>query len=219
MRFAFALCLAATLLAPIISAGADRTESSHPWIATAGIIRNGAQSGSGVYLKSGLLITAAHLTAVEDKMSVHIAGVLFPAKVLKQGSAEDVDLSLLLIEEKKLPATIELPQMQLCEAPAWPGDPVIVVDAGHGTQSHIVSPQILPFTWRTKFSTLIADVATTGNSGSGVFDPITNACLASSARKSLRRQTVEMRSREKDMAKYFVPASTIRGFIPTDYRF
>jgi hypothetical protein len=152
-------------------------------------------------------------------MSVHIAGVLLLAKVLKQGSAEDVDLSLLLIEEKKLPATTELPQMQLCEAPAWPGDPVIVVDAGHGTQSHIVSPQILPFTWRTKFSTLIADVATTGNSGSGVFDPITNACLASSARKSLRRQTVEMRSREKDMAKYFVPASTIRGFIPTDYRF
>jgi len=95
----------------------------------------------------------------------------------------------------------------------------IVVDAGHATQSHIVSPQVLPFTWRNKFSTLIADVATTGNSGSGVFDPITNACLASSARKSLRRQTVEMRSREKDMAKYFVPASTIRGFIPTDYRF
>ena len=95
----------------------------------------------------------------------------------------------------------------------------IVVDAGHATQSHIVSPQVLPFTWRNKLSTLIADVATTGNSGSGVFDPITNACLASSARKSLRRQTVEMRSREKDMAKYFVPASTIRGFIPTDYRF
>ena len=101
MRFAFALCLAVTLLAPIISAGADRKESSHPWIATAGIIRNGAQSGSGVYLKSGLIITAAHLTAVEDKMSVHIAGVLLLAKVLKQGSAEDVDLSLLLVDEQK----------------------------------------------------------------------------------------------------------------------
>ena len=53
-----------------------------------GIIRNGGQSGSGVYLKSGLIVTAAHLTAVEDKMSVHFAGVLLPAKVLKQGSAK-----------------------------------------------------------------------------------------------------------------------------------
>ena len=60
-------------------------------------------------------------------MSVRIAGVVLPAKVLKQGSAEDVDLSMLLIDEKKLPAW--LPKMQLCEAPPWPTDPVIIVDA------------------------------------------------------------------------------------------
>jgi hypothetical protein len=60
--------------------------------------------------------------------------------------------------------------MQHCEAPPWPTDPVIVVDARRASQSHIVSPQVLPYTWRTKFSTLIRDVATTGNSGSGVFD-------------------------------------------------
>ena len=153
-------------------------------------------------------------------MSVHIAGVLLLAKVLKQGSAEDVDLSLLLIEEKKLPATTELPQMQLCEAPAWPGDPVIVVDAGHGTQSHIVSPQILPFTWRNKFSTLIADVVTTGNSGSGVFDPNHKCLLGVISQKILKEaNSGDAGSREKDIAKYFVPASTIRAFIPADYRF
>src|SRR6266511_258866 len=143
MRFAFALCLAVTLLAPIVSRGADRKESGGPWIATAVIIRNEEQPGSGVYLKSGLIITAAHLTAVDAKMGVRIAGMVLPAKVLKQGSSEGVDLSLLLVEEEKLPATIELPQMQLCEAPPWPGDPVIVVDAGHAAQSRIVSPQVL----------------------------------------------------------------------------
>ena len=88
VRFAFALCLAVALLAPIISNGADRKESGGPWIATAGIIRNGEQPGSGVYLKSGLIITAAHLTAIDATMSVPIAGVVLPAKVLKQGSAE-----------------------------------------------------------------------------------------------------------------------------------
>src|SRR5262249_3430926 len=43
----------------------------------------------------------------------------------------------------------------------------------------IVSPQVLPYTWRTKFSTLIRDVAKTGNSGSGVFDPNHKVYLAS----------------------------------------
>jgi len=47
---------------------------------------DGAQSGSGIYLKSGLVITAAHLTSVEARMSVKIAGGVLPATVLKQGS-------------------------------------------------------------------------------------------------------------------------------------
>ena len=101
-----------------------------------------------------------------------------PANVLKQGAFEDVDLSLLLGDEEKLPATTELPRMKLCEAPPWPGDPVIIVDAEHATRSHIISPQVLSFAMRSKFSTLIADVATTGNSGSGVLFQITNACSA-----------------------------------------
>jgi len=75
-------------------------------------------------------------------MSARIAGVVLPAKVLKQGSLEDVDLSLLLVDHEKLPKRIKLPQMRLCEAPPWPGDPVIVVDATHASRSHIVSPYI-----------------------------------------------------------------------------
>jgi hypothetical protein len=72
--------------------------------------------GSGVYLNSGLIITAAHLTAVDAKMGVRIAGMVLPelpAKILKQGSSEDVDLSLLLVDEEKLLTSIRLPRMQL----------------------------------------------------------------------------------------------------------
>jgi hypothetical protein len=101
-----------TLLAPIISEATDRNESISPWIATAVIIRNGEQSGSGVYLKSGLIITAAHLIDIDAKMSVQIAGTVLPAKLLKQGSLEDVDLSLLLVDEEKLPTNIGLFRMQ-----------------------------------------------------------------------------------------------------------
>jgi hypothetical protein len=215
VRFAFALCLAVALLAPIVSEGADRNESSgRPWIATAGIIRNGAQSGSGVYLKSGLIITAAHLTAVDANMSARIAGAVLPAKLLKQGSFEDVDLSLLLVDEEKLPATIELPRIQLCEAPPWPEDPVIVVDAGHTARSRIVSPQVLSFTFRNKFSTLIGDVATTGNSGSGVFDPNRKCLLGIMSRKFFSHTT----EGDKCIAKYFVPAGAIRDFLPSEFR-
>jgi hypothetical protein len=71
------------------------------------------------------------------------------------GSLEDVDLSLLLVDHEKFPKSIKVPRMQLCEAPPWPGDPVIVVDAGHASRSHIVSPQVLPYTLRNKFPTLI----------------------------------------------------------------
>jgi len=130
-----------------------------------------------------LIITAAHLTALDAKMGVRIAGMVLPelpTKILKQGSSEDVDLSLLLVEEKLL-SSVRLPRMQLCEAPSWPGDPVIVVDARHATESQIVSPRVLPYTWRTKFFTLIRDVATTADSGSGVSTQIVNASLASSA--------------------------------------
>ena len=217
MRFAFALCLAGALLAPIMSNGADRKESGGPWIATAAIIRNGEQTGAGVYLNSGLIITAAHLTAVDAKMGVRIAGMVLPelpAKILKQGSSEDVDLSLLLVDEEKLLTSIRLPRMQLCEAPPWPGDPVIVVDARHATQSQIVPPQVLSFTLRTKFSTLIRDVATTGDSGSGVFDP-NRKCLLGIISKKFTSHTTEG---DKEIAKYFVPAAAIRDFMPVEFR-
>ena len=99
---------------------------------------------------------------------------------------------------KKTATNIKLPQMQLCAAPPWLGDPVIVVDATHAARSHIVSPQVLPFTLRTNFSTLIRDVATTGNSGSGVFDQ-SRKCLLGIMSRKVTSHTTEG---DKDIAKY-----------------
>jgi hypothetical protein len=82
VRFAFALCLAVALLAPVISAGADRKESGGPWIATAAIIRNGEHPGSGAYLKSGLILTAAHLTAIEIVSGGLVVPLFFAFAVL-----------------------------------------------------------------------------------------------------------------------------------------
>src|SRR5262245_25243277 len=147
-------------------------------------------------------------------MHVRVAGVVLSAQVLKQGSYEDVDLSLLRVYEQKLPANPPLPQMQLCEAPPWPGDSVIVVDARHASQTHIVAPQVLPFTLRTKFSTLIGDVAKTGNSGSGVFDPNLKCLLGIISGKF----TSHSAEGDREIAKYFVPAAAIRDFMPVEFR-
>src|SRR5262249_54357457 len=80
VRFASALCLAVALLAPIVSQGADRKESGRPWITTAAIIRDGGNPA----IWSGLIITAAHLTALNASMDARVAGVVLPGKLLKQ---------------------------------------------------------------------------------------------------------------------------------------
>jgi hypothetical protein len=89
-----------------------------------------------------LIIIAAHLIEPNVNIGVHIAGVVLPANVLKQGAFEDTDLSLLMIDEGNVPAGMVLPQVVLCDAPSWPGDEVIVVDAERAAPSRIVSSQI-----------------------------------------------------------------------------
>jgi Trypsin-like peptidase domain len=208
------LCLSMLLCSPMVSARAGQTEPEEPWVVVAKIMRNEQDSATGIYLKPGLVITAAHLTANwtdNADLSVHIAGTALPAHLVKQGEVEDVDLALFSVDEQKLPERVAQIQTPLCQAPPWPGDQVIVVDIYKGvTRSHIVSPRILPFTSRIKFHTLIGDVASTGDSGSGVFDPNRQCLLGIMSRKYT--------ANGKDIAKYFVPASEIYDFIPVDRR-
>src|SRR5437879_4681445 len=121
-----------------------------------------APGGPAVYLGSGLLLTAAHLVNPGADIAVAIARTKLPAKVLKQGAYEDIDLSLLHVDQSKLPPM--LPNVQLCSTPPWPGDPVIVIDAAQATRSTIAAPSVLPPLYQHRFPTLIKAVATTGNS-------------------------------------------------------
>jgi len=188
------------------------------------IIQDPPQSwtGYGIYLGRGLVITAAHVvgSASHTKPSVRIAGMELPAHAVKEGNVERVDLTLLSIDEQKLPIYLQMRRMPLCEKPPWAGEPVIVAIPEGTARSRIMSPQLLPIDVRTRFPTVIRDVATTGNSGSGVFDAGTKCLLGIMSRKIVvRPNTADAESEQKDIAKYFVPASTIRAFIPTEYRF
>jgi hypothetical protein len=178
--------------------------------------------GRGVYLGKGLIITAAHVVtpAARTKPSVRIAGMDLPATAIREGNFEQVDLTLLSIDEQKLPIYLQMRRMPLCDNKPWPGEPVIVAIPEGTARSHIMLPSLLPAKYQKRFSTVIRDVATTGNSGSGVFDAGQKCLLGIISLKIYQTPSSEApESEQKDIAKYFVPASTIRAFIPTEYRF
>jgi S1-C subfamily serine protease len=213
-------CLAVATLASFGDAHAQSTDDSLR-IYAVNIIQDPPQdwTGYGIYLGRGLVITAAHVvgSAARTKPSVRIAGMDLPAKAIKEGPR--VDLTLLSIDEQKLPIYLQMRRMPLCENKPWPGEPVIVAIPEGTARSHIMLPALLPADVRERFSTVIRDVATTGNSGSGVFDAGQKCLLGIMSRKISVRPTNAEESEQKDIAKYFVPASTIRAFIPAEYRF
>src|SRR5947209_7802123 len=66
--------------------------------------------GYGIYLGNGLFVTAAHVAGHTwlTKPKVSIAGTEYPTKVVKAGDFETVDLTLLAVDEKKLPSRLAL---------------------------------------------------------------------------------------------------------------
>jgi hypothetical protein len=177
--------------------------------------------GYGIYLGKGLFITAAHVAGHTwfTRPKVAIAGTEYPTNTVKAGNFETIDLTLLSVEETRLPSRLALRRNPLCAQPAWPGEPVITVVPEGTVRSRIMSPQRLPVSMR-KFDTVISDVALTGNSGSGVFDADKKCLLGIMSRKISEYRTSKSTGKTElyDIAKYFVPASVIAKFIPAELR-
>jgi hypothetical protein len=224
LRFWIGFCLTAASLLSLSFAHADPADDSLR-IYAVDIWHDPPQSwgpGRGVYLGKGLVLTAAHVvgSVARTKPSVRIAGMDLPAKAIKEGNFENVDLTLLSIDEQKLPIYLQMRRMPLCEKNPWSAEPVIVAIPEETARSRVISPLALPFSVPRKFSTLISDVAKSRNSGSGVFDAGNKCLLGIVSRKFfVRPNSGDAEGEEKDIAKYFVPTSTIRIFIPSEYRF
>src|SRR4051794_10078894 len=98
--------------------------------------------GRGVYLGKGLVLTAQHVvgSVAQTKPNVRIADMDLPATAIKEGNFERVDLTLLSIDEEKLPIYLQMRRMPLCEERPWPGEPVIVaIPERNGTLAHHVA--------------------------------------------------------------------------------
>jgi S1-C subfamily serine protease len=175
---------------------------------------NGA---AGIYIGKGLILTASHVVgqALLNRPKVIVAGQDLSARVIKQDTFERSDLALLAIDEERLPTSVRLRRISLCEVSPWPGEDVITVIPKETVRSHVLSPQRLPNEVK-RFNTIIGDPARTGNSGSGVFDANKKCLLGIISRKITQSRTsIATGSKQTyDIAKYFVPASVITQFLP-----
>jgi hypothetical protein len=176
--------------------------------------------GYGIYLGNGLILTASHVpgTFAFTKPRVVIAGQDLPAGLVKEGDLNDVDLTLLSVDASKLPVRLQMRRMPLCERAPYPGEAVVVAIPEGTARSRVLPPQAIPADVRNRFGTAIADVATTGNSGSGVFDAA-NLCLLGIISRKISVVQHALRfgapvAATRDIAKYFVPAPVIKAFIP-----
>ncbi len=180
--------------------------------------------GYGIYLGNGLILTAAHVAGdvAETKPRVVIAGQDLPATLVKQGSLDSVDLTLLSIDGTKLPVDLQMRRTPLCKHPPFAGERVVVAIPEGTAPSTILPRQSIPADIRGRFDTAIADVATTGNSGSGVFDA-GDLCLMGIMSRKLsvvsRSLIIGAPARTTDIGKYFVPAAQIKAFIPQTVSF
>ena len=180
--------------------------------------------GYGIYLGNGLIITAAHVPAnvAETKPRVVIGGEDLSAALVKQGSLDKIDLTLLSVDATKLPVRLQMRRMPLCERAPYAGELVIVAIPEGTARSRVLPPAALPRDLGGRFDTAIGDVATTGNSGSGVFDAWSKCLLGIMSRKiSVARRSAGWGTPVQtiDIAKYFVPASVIKAFIPASVSF
>jgi hypothetical protein len=106
--------------------------------------------------------------------------------------------------------------MSLCEKLPSVGQAVIVSTPDGTARSRILSPIWLSANVRERFATVIEDVGATGDSGSGVFDADRHCLLGIMSRKIQVGRGPEIKP--IGIAKYFVPVTTIRAFMPEEYR-
>jgi S1-C subfamily serine protease len=180
--------------------------------------------GYGIYLGNGLILTAAHVVGefAQTKPHVLIAGQDLPAALVKEGTLDTTDLTLLSVDGTKLPVNLQMRRTPLCRHPPSPGERVVVAIPEGTAPSRILPRQAIPADLRGRFDTVIADVATTGNSGSGVFDAGDLCLMGIMSRKisvTSRSLIGGAPARTTDIAKYFVPAAQIKAFIPPNVSF
>jgi hypothetical protein len=173
-------------------------------------------AGYAIYLGGGEVISAAHVVGrwpFRTRPTVHIAGLDLPMEVLKMGSSAGVDITLLKIDETKLPVSLRMRVNPLCTTAPAVGEEVFGVVPDRVVRTQIASPQTIPKNYRERYGTLVSSVVTP--SGSGIFRGKTK-CLLGIMSKAVPRFKYwpEGQLQVPDgVAGYFVPSTQIIQFL------
>lgn len=175
-------------------------------------------AGYGIYLGDGLVLTAAHVAGqgILNHPRALVAGQPVAVEIVKEGSYPDHDLAVLRLPSP-VPSSLEGRRTTICTDPPRPGQAVTVVTPEKVTTSSVIAPEILPPNLRAAYAASIKDVYTTGNSGSGVFDPRSGCLLGIMSSKIEGHYKVIVNGAPADrvvgIAKHFVPAPDIAAFL------
>ena len=150
-----------------------------------------------MYLGNGLVITAAHVPGnfADTKPRVVMGGVDMPSGPCQAGivGGRRPDAAVRRRGRASRPDAHATPAA-LRHCRPIPGESVVVVTPETAARSHVLPPTAVPRDLRARFDTVIGDVATTGNSGSGVLDA-RKSCLLGIISRKISRRADERRSR------------------------
>jgi S1-C subfamily serine protease len=174
---------------------------------------------AGVFLGTGVVLTSARvIDPGGSSVSVRLDDAQVSAKVIKTDSSDDVNLSLVSVKLSNSPLKVQMRRVQLCGTLPYVGEPVIVAGLETNLATTIASPMVLPPELRQKFATILAAEGNTENFGAGVYDAV-KRCLLGIMSGKYSGSDWKIDESPEHAVSYFVPASTIRRFIPTWLRF
>lgn len=180
-------------------------------------------TGYGVYLGQGFVVTAAHVVGhwpLFTDPHVLVAGQDLPVKIIKKGSFEQIDLTLLSINQTTLPVSLRLRRNPLCTRPPKIGMGVLDVTPQKITRLRVISPLVIPLALQRRFDTLINKPQ---ESGSGIFDA-ERKCLLGIISAKVEKFSYHMANGKRTWqpdgyAGYFVSAAKIAAFMPPNVHY
>jgi hypothetical protein len=139
--------------------------------------------GSGVLIGNGLVLTAAHVIAInpqDPKVTVYLDQRRIDGLVALSGQNDHVDLALIKVDPGALPAASrDLGAVAVCSHNPGPAQPVVVAAMGKTSEETTLlrADPIKDITDPARYSTMLAAGHPKGASGGGVFDS-RQGCLA-----------------------------------------
>src|SRR5262249_28392843 len=145
LDFAVSLFIAVSVLPAVAPAQTDPADDALRIYAVNVVIHpEPPWPGYGIYLGKGLVITAAHVVDPWKPVSVRVGDGELPATIVKAGKFDREDLTLLSVDEEKLPIKLRLRRLPLCGKPPRAGEPVVVAVPEGTARSIILPPNVLP---------------------------------------------------------------------------